>query len=108
MRRQLVISTAALLFSVSLPAFGQNAPSLGAPPERIANIYDWKDHQPTQQDVDTARAAAGLPRSSLNRGQTVNQVENEIQALLKQTDELDRRSDDDLSGYYGAGMRASR
>jgi hypothetical protein len=106
MRRQLLISTAAFLLStISLPALAQNAPSFDAPPARIANIYNWKDHQPTQQDVDAARVAAGLPRSSLNTGQT---VETEVQALLKQTDELDRRSDEDLRGYSGAGMRASR
>ncbi|HUC67267.1 MAG TPA: hypothetical protein VMA53_17635 [Stellaceae bacterium] len=108
MRRQLLISMAAFLLSASLPALAQNAPSFGAPPARIANIYGWKDHQPTQQDVDDARAAAGLPRSSLNRGQTVNQVETEVQALLKQTDALDRRSAEDSRGYSGAGMRASR
>jgi hypothetical protein len=107
MRRQLRISTAAFLLSISLPALAQNAPSFGPPPAHIANIYGWKDHQPTQQDVDAAWAAAGLPRSSRNRGQTVNQVEKEVQALLKQTDELDRRSDEDLRGYSGAGMRAS-
>lgn len=107
MRRRLLISTAAFLLSTSLPALAQNAPSFGAPPARIANIYDWKDHQPTQQDVEAARAVAGLPRSSLNRGQTVNQVEKEVQALLKQTDELDRRSNEDLRGYSGGGMRAS-
>ena len=107
MRRQLLISTAAFLLSASLPALAQNAPSCGAPPARIANIYDWKDHQPTQEDVDAARAAAGLQRSSLNR-ETVNQVEKEVQALLKQTDELDRRSDEDLRGHSEAGMRASR
>jgi hypothetical protein len=108
MRRQLLISTAALLLSASFPALAQNAPSLDAPPARIANIYEGKDHQPTQQDVDEAWAAAGLPRSSLNRGQTVHQVEQEVQALLKQTDALDRQSDEDLSGYFGVGMRASR
>jgi hypothetical protein len=107
MRRQLLISTAAFLLFTSLPAIAQNAPSFGAPPARIANIYDWKDHQPTQQDIDAARAAAGLPRSSLNRGQTFNQVEKEVQALLKQTDELDRRANEDIRGYSGAGMRAS-
>ena len=107
MRRLLMISTAALLLSTSLPALAQNAPSFGGPPARIANIYDWKDHQPTQQDVDVARAAAGLPRSSLKSRQTVNQVEREVQALLKQTDELDRRSNEDLRGYSGGGMRAS-
>jgi hypothetical protein len=106
MHRQLLISTAAFLLS-TLPALAQNAPSFGAPPARIANIYDWKDHQPTQQDIDAARAAAGLPRSSLNRGQTFNQVEKEVQALLKQTDELDRRANEDIRGYSGAGMRAS-
>lgn len=94
MRRQLLISTAALLLSTSLPALAQNAPSFGAPPARIANIYNGKDHQPTQQDVDAA-------------GQ-ITQVEKEVQALLKQTDELDRQSDEDLGGYPGAGMRASR
>jgi hypothetical protein len=108
MRRHLLISAAAFLLSIPLPALAQNAPSFGAPPARIANIYNWKDHQPTQQDVDAAKTAAGLPRLSLNRGQTVDQVEKEVQALLKQTDELDRRSDDDLRGYSRAGMRASR
>ena len=41
MRRLLMISTAALLLSTSLPALAQNAPSFGGPPARIANIYDY-------------------------------------------------------------------
>jgi hypothetical protein len=84
MRRPLLISAATLLLSTSLPVLAQTAPSTGAPPTRIANVYNWRHHQPTQQQVDAAKAAAGLSPSSLNAGQ-VAQVKNEVQVLLKQS-----------------------
>jgi hypothetical protein len=84
MRRPLLIFAAALVLSTSLPALAQTAPSTGGPPTRIANVYNWRHHQPTQQQVDAAKAAAGLSPPSLNAGQ-VGQVKNEVEALLKQS-----------------------
>jgi hypothetical protein len=89
MRRPLLISAAAVVLATSLPVLAQTAPSTDGPPARIANIYNWRRHQPTQQQVDAAKAAAGISPSSLNREQ-VGQVKKEVEALLKQTDELDR------------------
>jgi hypothetical protein len=89
MRRLLLVSATAAVLATSLPALAQTAPSTDGPPARIANVYNWRHHQPTQQQVDAAKAAAGLSSPSLNAGQ-VGQVKKEVEALLKQTDELDR------------------
>ena len=96
MRRQLLVSAAAFVLATSSPVLAQNAPSSGAPPPRIGNIYNWRDHQPTQQEVDDAEAAAGVRARS---SESNPQVEKEVKELLKQTDELDRRSGEDRKGY---------
>jgi hypothetical protein len=70
--------------AASAPALAQNDDaSRGAapPPARVGNIYDHKAHQPTESDVPAA--AAGNKQ----------QVEKEVQDLLRQTDDLDKQSE---------------
>jgi hypothetical protein len=79
------IMTAVILAAIA-PALAQSDDAAGlaaSPPARAANIYDHKDHQPTERDVPPAARAAASQR----------QVETEVQALLRQTDELDKQSE---------------
>jgi hypothetical protein len=90
-------AVAALVLAASSPSLAQNAPTPGAgavPPAREGNIYDHRDHQPTQAEVVGAEAAAGIGAPS---PESQTQVKNEVKALLKQTDQLDRQSEEDLT-----------
>jgi hypothetical protein len=87
---------AALALAVSGPAFAQNAPappSGATPPPREGNVYDHRDHQPTQAEVHSSEVAAGARQSS---SESSTQVDDEVKALLEQIDKLDKQSDDDL------------
>jgi hypothetical protein len=91
----LLAIVAALLPAPSSLVFAQNATTPAArasPPAREGNIYDHIDHQPTRAEVERAEAAAGVGRSS-----STTEVENEVKALLKETDEQDKKSDEDLN-----------
>jgi len=56
-------------------------------PTREGNIYDFRDHQPTQ---------AGPPSAG-----SAQQVEQGVQELLQQTDKLDKQSEQDERGLSG-------
>ncbi len=99
MRPLILLSAAAAVLSMSLPALAQTAPPADGPPTRIANVYNWRHHQPTEQDVDAAKAAAGLSPSSPSKAE-VEQVRKEVEALLKQTDALDRADQRGSQGLY--------
>lgn len=90
-------AVAALVLAASSPSVAQNAlaPGAGAvPPAREGNIYDHRDHQPTQAEVGGAEAAAGIGAPS---SESQTQVEKEVKALLKRTDQLDQQSEEDLT-----------
>jgi hypothetical protein len=98
-----VAAVAALVLAASSPSPAQNAPAPGAgavPPTREGNIYDHLDHQPTQAEIDGAEAAAG---SGAPATKSQEQVEKEVRALLKRTDELDKQSDKDLTNDSNGG-----
>jgi hypothetical protein len=97
-------AVAALVLAVSAPAFAQRAPAPDAgamPPAREGNIYDHRDHQPTQAEIDRAEAAAG-PGAPARESQ--KQVEEEVRALEKRTNELDKESDEDLTSSSNGGQ----
>jgi hypothetical protein len=73
---------AAMVLVASAPALAQSDNSDRAAPPRAGNIYDHKAPQPTASDVRPAASPAG------NR----QQVEKEVQELLRQTDKLDKQS----------------
>jgi hypothetical protein len=82
----------ALVLAASSPAFAQSDPTsgAGAAPPREGNIYDHRDHQPTEADVTgTASPSSGAKR----------QVEDEVKALLQQTDKLDKQSEQQDQDY---------
>ena len=79
----LVLATPAPLLAQTNPA-----PAAGLISPREGNIYDHKDHQPTEAEVNGLNAD---PKSSA-------EVEKEVQDLLKQVDELDRKSEEDAKG----------
>jgi hypothetical protein len=75
-----------LVLAAAAPALAQSdhtARPTAPPPARIGNIYDHKAHQPTESDAGAAPSAAGNKQ----------QVEEEVQELLRQTDRLDRQSE---------------
>src|SRR5260221_7233575 len=76
----------ALVLAASSPALAQSVPPAGggaAPPAREGNIYDHKDHQPTEADVaGTASPSPGAKR----------QVGDVGKAPVQQTGRLDKPS----------------
>ena len=95
----------ALVLAASSPALAQSDPTSGAgaaPPPREGNIYDHRDHQPTEVDVTgTASPSSGAKR----------QVEDEVKALLQQTDKLDKQSeqhDQDYPGGSSSGPKSGQ
>lgn len=76
---------ASLLLLTSASAFAQTAaPSSGpAISTREGNIFDHRDHQPTAADDAAAGVAPGSGED----------VEKEVQDLLRQTESLDRQSE---------------
>ena len=82
-----------------MPALAQSNPTPGgaaAPPAREGNIYDHKDHQPTEAEVRAAERAAGTESPSSG---TKRQVEDEVDELLQQTDRLDKQSEQQEQDY---------
>jgi hypothetical protein len=93
-------AVAALLLAAAPPALAQNAAAPDTtPPAREGNTYDHRDHQPTQAEIDRAAAAAGVRPPSQNP----EPVEDEVKALLKQTDEVDQRSAEDVKNGASGG-----
>jgi hypothetical protein len=98
---RLTAVVAVVLAAIS-SALAQNGPARGAkarPPAREGNIFDHQDHQPTQAEVDSAEAAASARVPS----ESDTQVESEVNTLLRQTDKLDKQSDEDLKGDPNGG-----
>src|SRR5258708_32974694 len=75
----------ALVLAASSPALAQNYPTSGgvaAPPAREGNIYDHKDHQPTEAAVaGTASPSPGAKRKAQDGGR----------ALLRHTDRISKQ-----------------
>lgn len=81
-----VTSAFVLVLAASSSALAQRAPAPAdttPPPARAGNIYDHKAHQPMESDLPPAARS----------GSSQSQVEKEVQELLRQTDELDRQSE---------------
>ena len=79
--------SAAVVLAASATALAQSDDKAGRaapPPARVGNIYDHKAHQPTEADV---------PRTA-GSGSSQQQVEKEVQDLLRQTDELDKQAEE--------------
>jgi hypothetical protein len=81
------VMAAVIVFAASLSAIADDT---AGPPAREGNIYDHKDHQPTEAELRAAEKAAGVPGSSAPGNP---QVEEGVKQLLDQTDALDKRSE---------------
>jgi hypothetical protein len=88
LRRSRTVAVAlGLVLTASSLALGQGdglvAGSGATPPVRTANVWGFKDHQPTEADVRAAESAAGAtpPSASATR-----HVEEEVTKLLQQSD----------------------
>ena len=88
-RTRRVATAAALVFAVAAPAAAQTAPVdvEHASPTREGNVFDHRDHQPTEAQVDRAEGSSGINSPSPT---TEHQVEEGVDKLLRQTDELDQ------------------
>jgi len=86
--RHALAFAAAFLFMTAATALAQNAGTVdgGAVPPRNGNVYDHRNHQPTQAED----AAGGIAPPSAGGAE---QVEQEVKELLQQTDILDRESE---------------
>jgi len=92
---RLVIVAALALAAVS-PSLAQTAPPPGAkevPLAREGNVYDHRSHQPTRAEINSAEVAAGVRPPST---ESPTGTESEVQQLLRQLDELDKQSDEDI------------
>lgn len=86
----LMAIVAGLALAASEPLMAQTNPAPAAGPissPREGNIYDFKKHQPTEAEVGGGDA----------KGRA--EVEKEVQDLLKQLDELDRKSEEGAKGH---------
>jgi hypothetical protein len=92
----LTISSPVLAQSLPAPIAGAETPSGDAgAPAREANIYDHRDHQPTEAEVGAAEAAAGIREpSSASRAD----VEKDVEDLLNQADRLDQQAEEQDQG----------
>jgi hypothetical protein len=73
------------------PAGEPSAPlEAPAPPAREGDVYDHRDHQPTESEVDRAEGRSGPDYP----GPTTDQdVERGVENLLRQTDEMDKAAE---------------
>ena len=96
-------ATAALLLSGTAPAqragMDDASPPVqgGLAPQSEGNIYHHRDHQPTQSQ----ESAAGIPPPS---AATHRQVEEEVNQLLRQTDRLNRQSEQQEQDLVGSSV----
>jgi hypothetical protein len=77
----LVCTLVAALSSVGTPDLGQNArlPHEGAWP-----IYDWHDHQPTQNQLNALHLRDVTPSQSQEVDRLYNQLESSSSTILKE------------------------
>jgi hypothetical protein len=76
------------------PAMAQRDVTPDGLPLREGNVYDHQSHQPTQAEVRAARQGAGITSPSSDDA-SVGEVEDEVRELLRQTDQLDKQSEQD-------------
>jgi hypothetical protein len=77
----LACTLVAALSFVGTPGFGQNArlPHYGAWP-----IYDWHDHQPTQDQLNTLHLRDVTPNQAREVDRLYNELESSSSRILKQ------------------------
>jgi hypothetical protein len=84
MRRPFALTAEARVLGRALLLLGAIAAShqvaAQPPPSRIANIWDYRDHQPTRGSVRSAEQAGGIALSTPEK----SQVDDELQRLYEQ------------------------
>ena|SRR5579859_978889 len=83
------VMAAVSVFAVIAPIAAQTAPVdvEDASPTREGNVFDHRDHQPTESQVDRTEGSSGVNNPSPT---TEQDVEGGVEKLLKQTDQLDQ------------------
>jgi hypothetical protein len=92
---------AGLALAAVSPSLAQTAPPPGAkevPLAREGNVYDHRSHQPTRAETNSAEVAAGVRPPST---ESTPGTESEVQQLLRQLDELDKQSEENLKSTGG-------
>lgn len=77
--RILTVTMALALLTAPAPTFAQSGV-----PSREGNIWDWRDHQPTEAAVSRREKAAGIAATPSEKAAGTNSVENLYQQLVRQ------------------------
>ena len=103
-RRAVFIAIALILTESSLALAQNNLPPGGAAtPTREGNIWDHKDHQPTEAEVRAAEKAAGITPIPVG---TKQQVEEEVKQFLQQLDRQDMQFEKVDKDYHSISSTA--
>jgi hypothetical protein len=80
---------ARLVLTMVAPAAAQTAPVdvEHASPTQEGNIFDHRDHQPTEAEVGRTEGSSGVDKPSPT---TEQDVEGGVESLLRQTREMDQ------------------
>jgi hypothetical protein len=102
--RAVAIALALILAESSLALAQSNLPPGGAATAtREGNIWDHRDHQPTEAEVRAAEKAAGIAPIP---GGTKQQVEEQVKQFLQQLDSQDMRYEKVDKDYHGISSTA--
>jgi len=82
---RIAFALAAALFFLGTPGFGEGLAHHGAWP-----IYDWRDHQPTQDQLNALHSHDVTPNEAREVDRLYNQLESSSTRILKQEPALVR------------------
>ena len=90
-RSRCLVMAAGLVLATLPPVAAQTGPvdRENASPAQEGNVYDHRDHQPTESEVGRAEGKAGFDSSN---PKTEQEVERGVGNLLRQTDEMDEEA----------------
>jgi hypothetical protein len=69
------------LFAAQVPAYAQSEVPMRDSPQRNANVWDWRDHQPTEGGVSRKEKAAGIaptPAENLSNSATADKIYQQL------------------------------
>jgi hypothetical protein len=99
---------AGLVLATVAPVAAQTGPvdDKDGSPAREGNVYEHRDHQPTESEVGRAEGKSGVDYPNPTSDQ---EVERGVENLLRQTDEMDEEADTQGRNYpAGSSSQPSR
>jgi hypothetical protein len=79
-----MMAVALALLAARAPAYAQSEVPLGNGPVRNGNVWDWRDHQPTEAGVSQKEKAAGIAPAPARVRSNSATVDELYQQLLHQ------------------------